>query len=39
MAEYDPAQTASHAAKYFETPLYDEQRLVMYDYMDQEWPF
>jgi NAD(P)-dependent dehydrogenase (short-subunit alcohol dehydrogenase family) len=38
-AEYDPAQTAAHASKYFETPLRDEQRLVMYDYLDQEWPF
>jgi NAD(P)-dependent dehydrogenase (short-subunit alcohol dehydrogenase family) len=38
-AEYDPAWTAAHAAKYFETPLADEHRLVMYDYLDQEWPF
>ena len=34
-----PADTAAHAAKYFETPLRDEQRMVMYDYLDQEWPF
>ncbi|MDR2940993.1 MAG: SDR family NAD(P)-dependent oxidoreductase [Treponema sp.] len=38
-AAYDPAETAFHAAEYFETPLGDEQRLVMYDYMSQEWPF
>ncbi|MDR0301242.1 MAG: SDR family NAD(P)-dependent oxidoreductase [Treponema sp.] len=38
-AAYDPAQTAVHAAKYFETPLGDEHRLVMYDYKSQEWPF
>jgi len=39
MAAYDPAQTAVHAADYFLTSLGDEHRLVMYDYMDQEWPF
>ena len=38
-AEYDPAMIAAHASRYFETPLKDEQRLVMYDYLDQEWPF
>jgi len=38
-AEYDPADIAAHAAKYFETPLGDEHRFVMYDYLDQEWPF
>jgi NAD(P)-dependent dehydrogenase (short-subunit alcohol dehydrogenase family) len=38
-AAYDPAETAAHASKYFETPLGDEQRLVMYDYKSQEWPF
>jgi len=38
-AALDPADTAAHAAKYFETPLKDEQRLVMYDYLSQEWPF
>jgi NAD(P)-dependent dehydrogenase (short-subunit alcohol dehydrogenase family) len=38
-AAYDPSQTAIHAAKYFETPLGDEQRLVLYDYKSQEWPF
>jgi NAD(P)-dependent dehydrogenase (short-subunit alcohol dehydrogenase family) len=38
-AALDPADTAAHAAMYFETPLGDEQRLVMYDYLSQEWPF
>jgi NAD(P)-dependent dehydrogenase (short-subunit alcohol dehydrogenase family) len=38
-AALDPADTAAHAAKFFETPLGDEQRLVMYDYLSQEWPF
>jgi len=38
-AAYDPAETAAHAAKYFDAPLGDEHRLVMYDYMSQEWPF
>jgi len=38
-AEYDPARTAAHASKFFEAPLKDEHRLVMYDYLDQEWPF
>jgi hypothetical protein len=38
-AALDPADTAAHSAKYFETPLKDEQRLVMYDYQSQEWPF
>jgi NAD(P)-dependent dehydrogenase (short-subunit alcohol dehydrogenase family) len=36
---YDPSITAAHAAKYFEAPLGDEQRLVLYDYKSQEWPF
>jgi len=36
---YDPDNTAKHAAKYFETPLRDEHRLVMYDYLSQEWPY
>jgi len=39
LAALDPAETAAHAAKYFETPLRDEHRLVMYDYLSQEWPF
>jgi len=38
-AEFDPAWTAARAAKYFDTPLRDEQRLVLYDYLGQEWPF
>jgi NAD(P)-dependent dehydrogenase (short-subunit alcohol dehydrogenase family) len=38
-AMLDPADTAAHCAKYFETPLGDEQRLVMYDYRSHEWPF
>jgi NAD(P)-dependent dehydrogenase (short-subunit alcohol dehydrogenase family) len=35
----NPADIAAHAAKYFETPLGDEHRLVMYDYLSQEWPY
>jgi NAD(P)-dependent dehydrogenase (short-subunit alcohol dehydrogenase family) len=38
-AKLDPADTAAHCAKYFEAPLGDEQRLVMYDYRSHEWPF
>jgi NAD(P)-dependent dehydrogenase (short-subunit alcohol dehydrogenase family) len=38
-AALDPAGTASHAARYFENPLGDEYRLVMYDYLSQEWPY
>ena len=38
-AMYDPDFIAEHAAKYFETPLRDEQRLVMYDFLSQEWPY
>ena len=38
-ALYDPAMTAAHAARYFETPLRDEHRLVMLDYRGQEWPY
>ena len=38
-AMYDPDFTAEQASKYFETPLRDEQRLVMYDFLGQEWPF
>ena len=38
-AMYDPAGTAAHAAKFFDTPLRDEHRLVMYDYLSQEWPY
>jgi len=38
-AVIDPADTAAHASKYFEKQFNDEHRLVMYDYLDQEWPF
>jgi len=38
-AALDPAETAAHAAKYFELPLGDEHRLVMLDYLGHEWPF
>ncbi|MCL2058159.1 MAG: SDR family NAD(P)-dependent oxidoreductase [Oscillospiraceae bacterium] len=38
-ALYDPDFTAERASKYFETPLRDEQRLVMFDFLGQEWPF
>ena len=39
MARYDPDFTAERASKYFEMPLRDEQRLVMYDFLGQEWPY
>jgi NAD(P)-dependent dehydrogenase (short-subunit alcohol dehydrogenase family) len=38
-AKYDPDYIGSIAAKYFETPLRDEHRLVMTDYSGYEWPF
>jgi len=38
-AVIDPADTAAHASKYFEKNLRDEHRMIMYDYMGQEWPF
>jgi len=38
-AKLDPADTAAHCAEYFDTPLGDEQRLVLYDYRSHEWPF
>jgi NAD(P)-dependent dehydrogenase (short-subunit alcohol dehydrogenase family) len=38
-AECDPAKTAEHAVKYFESSPGDEHRLVMYDYLGQEWPY
>jgi len=38
-AAIDPADTAAHAAKYFEKPLGDEHRMILYDYNGQEWPF
>ena len=39
MARYDPDFTAERASKYFEEPQRDEQRLAMYDFLGQEWPF
>jgi len=36
---YDPDYTGTIAAKYFETPLNDEHRLVMVDYNGYEWTF
>jgi len=36
---YDPNFIGEIAAKYFETPLYDENRLVMVDFNGYEWPF
>jgi NAD(P)-dependent dehydrogenase (short-subunit alcohol dehydrogenase family) len=38
-ARYDPDFSAERASKYFEQPLRDECRLVMYDFLGQEWPF
>ncbi|WP_461255700.1 SDR family NAD(P)-dependent oxidoreductase [Treponema sp. R80B11-R83G3] len=38
-ALYDPDYIGGIGAKYFETPLYDEHRLVMVDYSGYEWPF
>jgi len=38
-AMYDPDIIAKHAAVYFETPLKDDGRLVMYDFNSREWPF
>jgi len=38
-ALYDPDFTAERAIRYFETPLLDEQRLVMVDYNGYEWPY
>jgi NAD(P)-dependent dehydrogenase (short-subunit alcohol dehydrogenase family) len=38
-ALYDPDYTGAIAAKYFETPLCDEHRLVMVDYSGYEWPY
>jgi NAD(P)-dependent dehydrogenase (short-subunit alcohol dehydrogenase family) len=36
---YDPDYIGGIGAKYFETPLCDEHRLVMVDYSGYEWPF
>ena len=38
-ALYDPDYIGGIGAKYFETPLHDEHRLVMVDYSGYEWPF
>jgi len=38
-AKYDPDYIGDIAAKYFETPLRDEHRLVMVDYSGYEWTF
>jgi len=38
-AVYDPDYIGGIAAKYFETPLHDEHRLVMVDYSGYEWTF
>jgi len=38
-ALYDPDYIGEIAARYFETPLRDEHRLVMVDYDGYEWPF
>jgi len=38
-AKYDPDYIGDIAAKYFETPLRDEHRLVMVDYSGYEWTY
>jgi NAD(P)-dependent dehydrogenase (short-subunit alcohol dehydrogenase family) len=38
-AMYDPDYIGGIAARYFETPLRDEHRLVMTDYNGYEWPY
>jgi NAD(P)-dependent dehydrogenase (short-subunit alcohol dehydrogenase family) len=38
-ALYDPDYIGDIAARYFETPLRDEQRLVMVDYNGYEWTY
>jgi len=38
-AMYDPDYIGSIGAKFFETPLHDEHRLVMVDYSGYEWTF
>jgi NAD(P)-dependent dehydrogenase (short-subunit alcohol dehydrogenase family) len=38
-AMFDPDYIGEIAAKYFETPLRDERRLVMTDYNGYEWPY
>ncbi|MCL1883113.1 MAG: SDR family NAD(P)-dependent oxidoreductase [Defluviitaleaceae bacterium] len=37
--KYDPDFIGEIAAKYFEAPLHDENRLVMVDYDGYEWPY
>jgi len=39
VARYDPDFIAERASRYFEAPLRDEYRLVMYDFLGQEWPY
>jgi len=39
MARYDPDHIAERASRYFETQLRDEHRLVMFDFLGQEWPY
>lgn len=38
-AMYDPDDIGRIAAQYFETPLRDEHRLVLYDYNGMEWTY
>jgi NAD(P)-dependent dehydrogenase (short-subunit alcohol dehydrogenase family) len=38
-AKYDPDYIGDRAARYFETPLRDEHRLVMVDYNGYEWTY
>jgi hypothetical protein len=38
-AKYDPDYIGEIAARYFETPLRDEHRLVMVDYNGYEWTY
>jgi len=38
-AKYDPDYIGDIAAKYFQTPLRDEHRLVMVDYSGYEWTY
>jgi NAD(P)-dependent dehydrogenase (short-subunit alcohol dehydrogenase family) len=38
-ARYDPDYIGDIGAKYFETPLRDEHRLVMVDYSGYEWTY
>ena len=38
-AALDPDESAGFAVRYFTEPLLDEHRLVMIDYMGNEWPY